>query len=160
MNTIKNIPPDSKVWVYQSNRKLTDSEVETISNSGLAFIEQWAAHGASLKASFDVLYNRFIILSVDEKQAMASGCSIDSSIRFIKEIEKLLNINLFDRLQVAYRSGNEIISCSLSEFEKLAEAGSVNESTIVFNNMVTSKADFDTKWEVPLNQSWQNRVLA
>ena len=96
MNTIKNIPPDSKVWVYQSNRKLTDSEVETISNSGLAFIEQWAAHGASLKASFDVLYNRFIILSVDEKQAMASGCSIDSSIRFIKEIEKLLNINFND----------------------------------------------------------------
>ena len=160
MNTIKNMPPDSKVWVYQSNRKLTDLEVETITNSGLAFIEQWAAHGASLKASFDVLYNRFIILSVDEKQAMASGCSIDSSIRFIKEIEKLLNINLFDRLQVAYRSGNEIISCSLSEFEKLAEASSVNESTIVFNNMVTSKADFDTKWEVPLNQSWQNRVLA
>lgn len=154
------MPPNAKVWVYQSNRKLTDSEVEKIVNSGLAFIDQWAAHGANLKASFDVLYNLFIILSVDEQQAMASGCSIDSSVRFIKSIEQNLHINLFDRLQVAYRKDNNISICSLSEFEKLAEQGIVNESTIVFNNMVTTKAAFDSDWEVPLKQSWQNRVLA
>ena len=160
MNTIKNMPPDSKVWVFQSNRKLTGIETETIANAGNAFIAGWAAHGASLKASFDVLYNRFIVLSVDEKQAMASGCSIDSSVRFIKEIEKQFSLNLFDRLQVAYYSGNEIVSCSLSEFEKLAEQGLVNQSTVVFNNMITSKSAFDTEWEVPLKQSWQSRVLA
>ena len=160
MNSINNMAPDSKVWVYQSNRKLSDLEVETITKSGTAFIDGWAAHGASLKSSFDILYNRFIIIAVDEKQAMASGCSIDSSIRFIKEMEQKFNLNLFDRMQVAYRSGNEILSRSLSAFEKLAEQGLVNQSTIVFNNMVTSKSAFDNEWEIPLKQSWQSRVLA
>ncbi len=160
MNSLNNMTPDSKIWVYQSNRELSDLEVESITKSGLTFIDGWAAHGASLKASFDIFYNRFLIITVDEKQAMASGCSIDASIRFIKEMEKKFNLNLFDRLQVAYRSENKILSCSLSAFEKLAEQRLVSELTIVFNNMVTTKSAFDNEWEIPLKQSWQSRVLA
>jgi hypothetical protein len=159
MNTIKNMPTDARVWVFQSNRSLSDAEVKHIENSGLSFITNWSAHGASLKASFDVLYNRFVVIAVDEKQAMASGCSIDKSVHFVKDLETQLNLNFFDRMQVAYRTTNEIVACSLSEFEKLASQNSVNATTIVFNNMVNTKASFDTEWEVPLKQSWQSRVL-
>ena len=154
------MPSDARVWVYQSNTILSDAEVNAIKNEGVHFISDWAAHGASLKASFDVLFNRFIVIAVDEQQAMASGCSIDKSVKFVKELEQKFKLNLFDRMQVAYRKGNEIIVCSLSEFEKLANQGLVNESTIVFNNMVSSKKAFDVEWEVPLKKSWQNRVLA
>ena len=160
MTTIKNMPSDARVWVYQNNTLLSDVEVNAITNEGVHFISDWAAHGASLKASFDVLFNRFIVIAVDEQQAMASGCSIDKSVKFVKELENKFNLNLFDRMQVAYRKGNEIVVCSLSEFEKWANQGLVNESTIVFNNMVSSKKVFDVEWEVPLKQSWQNRVLA
>jgi hypothetical protein len=154
------MPSNARVWVYQSNRLLSEVEVKVIENSGLDFINSWTAHGASLKASFDVLYNRFVVIAVDEAQALASGCSVDKSVHFIKDLEKQLNLNFFDRMQVAYRKGNEIAVASLSEFEKLAAHGLVNESTIVFNNMVNNKAAFDTDWEVPLKQSWQSRVLA
>lgn len=153
------MPSDARVWVYQSNRILSDDEVKAIEKLGLSFISEWAAHGASLKASFDVLHHRFLVIAVDEKQAMASGCSIDKSVHFIKDLEKQLNLNLFDRMNVAYRKGNEIASCSLSEFEKLASQNTVDESTIVFNNMVNTKLAFDTEWEVPLRSSWQRRVL-
>ena len=153
------MPSDARVWVYQSNRPLSEVEVKTIENSGLDFINNWTAHGASLKASFDVLYHRFVVLSVDEAQALASGCSVDKSVHFIKEVEKQLNLNFFDRMQVAYRKGEEIAACSLFEFEKLALQNFVNASTIVFNNMVNTKFSFDTEWEVPLKQSWQSRVL-
>ena len=145
--------------MFQSNRSLSDAEVSAVSKAGLNFIAGWTAHGASLKASFDVVYNRFVIIAVDEKQASVGGCSLDSSIHFIKELEKQFNVNLLDRMQVAYRKGNEILSCSLSEFEKLAVLNLVNESTIVFNNMVSTKIEFDNKWEVNLKQSWQSRVL-
>ena len=154
------MPLDARVWVYQSNSVLSDAEVNAIKTEGAHFISNWAAHGASLKASFDILFNRFILISVDEQQAMASGCSIDKSVKFVKELEQKFSLNLFDRMQVAYREGNEINVCTLSAFEKLAAQGAVNESTIVFNNMVTSKKAFDSEWEVPLKQSWQNRVLA
>lgn len=159
MTPLNTLPPNSKVWVYQCNRPLTESEKEIITQLGIQFIAQWSAHGASLKASFDIVYNRFIVLAVDEEQALASGCSIDKSVKFIKELEQQFNLNLFDRLQVAYRNGNDIVSCSLSAFEKLAEQGLVNQNTVVFNNMVTTKHGLDTEWEVPLKQSWQSRVL-
>jgi hypothetical protein len=159
MTSISKMPPHSKVWVYQSNRPFTASEAEIIISSGNNFIAEWAAHGASLKASFDIIYNQFIVIAVDEQQALASGCSIDKSVKFIKETEQQFNLNLFDRLQVAYRKADEIAVCSLSAFEKLAEQGLVTETTVVFNNMITTKSAFDTKWEVPLKQSWQSRVL-
>ncbi len=160
MTTISNMPSDARVWVYQSNRILSEAEVNSIKDAGSQFIADWAAHGASLKSSFDVLYDLFIVIAVDEKQAMASGCSIDKSVKFVKELEEKMNLNLFNRLQVAYRKDNEIMVCGLSDFEKLAEEKSVNESTIVFNNMVTTKAAFDAEWEVPLKQSWHSRVLS
>lgn len=159
MSAIKNMPDNARVWVYQSERILSDDEVNVIEKAGADFITDWAAHGASLKASFDVLYNRFIVIAVDEKQAMASGCSIDKSVQFVKGLEQQLKLNLFDRFQVAYRINGEIRGCSLSEFEKLATQNIVDANTIVFNNMVTTKADFDKSWEIPLKQSWQSRVL-
>jgi hypothetical protein len=159
MESIKNMPLNARVWVYQSNKELTDAEVSLVKEEGLKFISDWSAHGADLKASFDVLYNRFIVIAVDERQAMASGCSIDKSVNFMKQLEKKLNLNLFDRMQVAYREGDKIIATSLNNFETLAASGKINENTIVFNNLVTTKSDFDTQWETPVKNSWQSRVL-
>ncbi|HBK83263.1 MAG TPA: ABC transporter ATPase, partial [Flavobacterium sp.] len=80
----KDLPPHSKVWIYQANRKLTDAEVDEISNATQLFIEQWAAHGTSLEASYLIKYNRFIILAVNQDIQKATGCSIDSSVQFIQ----------------------------------------------------------------------------
>ena len=160
MTNIKNMPSEARVWVYQSNRLLSEAEVKEIEMLGQLFISDWAAHGASLKASFDVLHHLFVVIAVDEKQAMASGCSIDKSVHFVKELEQKMNLNLFDRMQVAYRSQAEIKTCKLSDFEKLASDKIVDGSTIVFNNMVSSKSAFELEWEVPLKQSWQSRVLS
>ncbi|MFL5763476.1 MAG: ABC transporter ATPase [Bacteroidia bacterium] len=160
MTTLSNMPQEARLWVYQSSKPLSDAEVQSIQEAGNQFISGWAAHGAGLKASFDILHNLFIVIAVDEAQALASGCSIDKSVHFIKSIEQQMHLDLFDRMQVAYRKGAEIKVCRYSEFEKLAAAGEVDASTIVFNNMVTSKKAFDKEWEVPLKQSWQSRVLA
>lgn len=159
MTTINQMPADARVWIYQSNTRLSDEEVNAIAQEGKAFIESWTAHGAALKASFDILHNRFLVISVDEQQALASGCSIDKSMAFIKSLEKHYQLQLLDRMQVAYRKDEEIHVCALQEFEKRANKGEVTSSTIVFNNMITTKAAFDTAWEVPLQESWQKRVL-
>lgn len=160
MNTISNMPSEARVWVYQNNRPFSDAEVLAIKSEGEKFISDWSAHGAALRASFDILHDLFIVIAVDEQQALASGCSIDKSVHFIKALETKLRLNLFDRMQVAYRDGSSIKTCSLSEFEKLGLAGTVNEETIVFNNMVSTKQSFDKEWETALKNSWQRRVLA
>ena len=159
MNSLKNMPSDARLWVFQSNRVLSTVEVNAIDKLATQFITRWTSHGARITASCTVFYDRFVVFAIDEQQAQAGGCSIDSLNGFVKELGQSLNVNFFDRLQVAYRKGDEILSCALSEFERLAKQNIVDESTIVFNNMVISKSAFEIEWEVPLKQSWHKRVL-
>lgn len=161
MLTINQMPHNARVWVYQADRAFSEGESSFIKSKGEQFISEWTAHGASLKASFDILHNRFIVISVDEQQAIASGCSIDKSVHLMKELGSSFGLNFFDRLIIAYRGdGNIIQSCSLKDLELMAAQGKITKSTVVFNNTVTTKEAFDKEWEVPLETTWLNRIFA
>ena len=150
---------DSRVWIYQSNRQFTIEETAEIKEKAEGFIETWTAHGQLLKAAVEIFYNLFIVIFVDEKQATASGCSIDDSVDFIKEIEKTFSTSLFDRMIVAYKKENKIFTCKRNEFEKLLAEEAINNKTIVFNNLVNTKSEFETNWEIPLAKSWHQQLL-
>jgi hypothetical protein len=150
---------NSRVWVYQSDRKLTDNEAQQIQEQLNDFTTGWTAHNHQLKARGEVRYNRFLILTVDESQAGASGCSIDKSVHFIKHIAEQFNINLLDRFNLAYREGNEVLSAPRHDFEHMLKQGSINTNTIVFNNMVQNLKELQTKWEVPFKDSWHIQLF-
>jgi hypothetical protein len=150
---------NSRVWVYQANRKLTDNEVEDIKVLLDDFTTGWTAHNNQLKAKAEIRYDRFLILIVDEGQAGASGCSIDKSVHFMQQLETQFNINLFDRFNLAYRDENEILSAPRHEFEELLKQGSINTNTVVFNNMVQNLAELENKWEVPFKESWHIQLF-
>ncbi|TFF40808.1 ABC transporter ATPase [Mucilaginibacter psychrotolerans] len=149
----------SRVWVYQSDRKLTDAETLQIQVLLDNFTTGWAAHNNQLKAKAEIKYNRFLILFVDESQAGASGCSIDKSVNFMKQLEQQFGINLFDRFNLAYRSGEEILSVPRNQFEELLKQGKITSDTIVFNNLAQTLADLQTKWEVPFKDSWHKQLF-
>lgn len=155
----KNLPDNSRVWVYQANRTFTAVEIEFISQKVENFINQWTRHGDALKGSFTIKYNQFLVLAVDENFNAVSGCSIDSSVRFVKELEEELNVDLLDKLNVTFKDGDTINLVKLSDFQEFAKNKKIHASTIVFNNMVTTKADFETQWEVPVHKSWHQRFL-
>lgn len=96
---------------------------------------------------------------VDEEQAGATGCSIDKSVNLMKQIEEELDINLFDRFNIAYRDVNGIRSCSREEFENLISEGKITENTIVFNNLIQTVAEVENNWEIPFKNSWHPRVF-
>lgn len=150
---------NSRVWVYQSNRALTAAESQQIQDTLNQFTSQWLAHGHQLAARGEVRYNRFLILMVDERQAGATGCSIDKSVGLMKQIESQFSINLFDRFNIAWRDGEQISSCGRLEFEDLIATGKVNENTIVYNNLVQTVAELNNKWEVPFKESWHQQVF-
>jgi hypothetical protein len=155
----KNMPAGSRVWIYQANREISENELITIKQRATDFINGWTAHGSLLDAAVEVFYSRFIVLFVNEQQAIASGCGIDKSVHFIRELEKELSLSLLDRMSVAYRNGDKIEATSLPAFEQLLKTKSLNEKTIVFNNMVNTKGDFLENWEVSLEKSWHSRML-
>jgi hypothetical protein len=150
---------NSRVWIYQSNKELMADQTARLESQLNAFAQNWTAHNNQLKATGIVQYNRFIILLVDENQAGASGCSIDKSVRFMKELENEYQINLFDRFNLAYRDGEEIKSVSRNDFEELIKVGTITKNSIVFNNLVQTLDELKTKWEVPLKDSWHIQLF-
>lgn len=153
------ISENSRVWIYQSDRVLNPEEEQRIQQKLDDFTSQWQAHGHDLAAHGEIRHNQFIILSVDEQVAGATGCSIDKSVYLMKEIEQEFNIDLFDRFRIAYRDGGNVINCSREEFEDLLGKGVLNSDTIVFNNMVSNRKDLATSWEVPMKDSWHGQVF-
>ncbi|MET3981122.1 hypothetical protein ABIB62_003640 [Mucilaginibacter sp. UYP25] len=149
----------SRVWVYQSDRKLTDAEVLQTQVLLDNFTTGWTAHNNQLLAKAEIRYNRFLILIVDESQAGASGCSIDKSVNFMKQLEQHFGINLFDRFNLAYRDGEEVVSVPRHQFEDLLKAGIINTETIVFNNLAQNITELHTKWEVPFKDSWHIQLF-
>jgi hypothetical protein len=158
---LKNLlPSNSRVWVYQSVRKLSPEESRALEVKIKQFVLGWTSHKAGVVGDGGLLYERFVVLMADEAHTGVSGCSLDSSIHFIKEIEKEMDTNFFDRWNIAYKQEKEVLSCSLTEFGKLLERGEINDDTIVFNNLVQSKKDFESRWQIPYKESWLKNIEA
>ncbi|GGC63146.1 hypothetical protein GCM10011387_15940 [Pedobacter quisquiliarum] len=152
--------PQSRVWVYQSNREFSASEVTEIQEKLNAFTAQWQAHGHQLKAKAEIIHNFFIVITVDETASNVTGCSIDASVRVLKEIETQYNLDLFNRFNMAYMVDNKVFSLNKEDFETLVSIKKITPDTIVFNNMVQTLEEFETKWQVPFAQSWHNTVFS
>jgi hypothetical protein len=155
----ENLPEESKIWIYQSSRKFSEAEVADIEKDLVDFITNWAAHGTSLEASFQIKYSRFIIIAVNQEVQQATGCSIDKSVEFIQQLEQKYEVDLLDKMNVAFKQGEFVTYKTLLEFKKLAKDKSVSENTIVFNNLVNTIEEFNEGWEIPAAESWHSRFF-
>ncbi len=160
LTEFKNLPDDSRIWVYQANRKMSDPEVAEIIEKSEEFLTKWTAHGAALEAAVEVRYNRFIIIGLNQANASASGCSIDASVHFIQSLQEKFDIDLLDKMNVTFYSGEYIAYKPLEDFKKMAKDKSVSKNTVVFNNLVNTKAEYLENWEVPAKESWHSRFLS
>lgn len=155
----KKMPKTSRVWIYQSDRYFSDDEVQKIGTKIEVFIKNWNNHGEGLKASYQIKYNHFIVLTVDENHKQASGCSIDSSVQLMKQIENEFQTDLFNKLKISFKNNENINIVKMADFQKYAKENKINKETIVFNNLVNTVADYETNWEVKASDSWHARLL-
>ena len=153
------LPDDARIWIYQSNRPFTKDELDELKVRLADFLEEWTAHGTSLKASFQLPYGGFLVIGLDQSQAEASGCSIDASVHFIQELQKRYDVDLLDRMNVTFKQGKHLAYKDLKDFKKLVKNKGVSRNTIVFNNLVNTKSEYEDHWEVPLEDSWHARFL-
>jgi hypothetical protein len=153
------LPEESRVWIYQANRSFSEVEIEDIKSRLNVFIENWTAHGSDLQAGYVIKYKRFIILGLNQNINMATGCSIDASVHFIQQLEKDYNVDLMDKMNVSYKQGEFVAHKTLSDFRKMAKENAVSKKTIVFNNLISTIAEFKENWEVPASESWHARFL-
>ena len=153
------MPLSSRILIYQSDKKIQDQDLIKIKTKLKEFLKNWTAHGDDLKSSFEIKYNRFLIIALNEKSTKASGCSIDSCVHFIQKIEKDYGLILLDKMNVAFKQGDYISYKSIVEFKILIKNKSVSKNTIVFNNLVVDIEDYNNNWEVPALKSWHSRFF-
>lgn len=153
------LPESSKIWIYQSDKLFTQQELDAISAYLVAFCQQWVAHNQPLRTSFTVLYNRFIVLAVDENQYGASGCSIDTSVSAMKSLGTRVKADLFNRNNIAFWINEEVCIIPLSELRSKLQEGIWNAETPVFNNAISHKGDLESNWRIPAGASWLKRYL-
>ena len=134
------MPGHARLWVYQANRAFMPAEKKYLEEGLKDLCNQWAAHNIPLQTSFLIQWDQFVILTVDEQQNGASGCSIDNSVHYLRSLQQELGLDFFDRSQVAFLQKDSIHAYSLSGLKTLFENHTLTAETITFNNTVTSKS--------------------
>lgn len=153
------LPEHSRVWIYQADRFLSATEASWVKEQAIAFVNNWSSHGAKLEASVELFDQLFLVVFVNEDQAAASGCSIDKSVAFVKALEKELGLSFMDRMKtaIATNDGPELVA--LNDFPRLKSEGKISETTLVFDNLVNTKAEFERGWKKRIADSWHMRFL-
>ena len=153
------LPLQSRVWVFQSNRIMSPSEQSSIDAAVNQFVQKWSTHGVQMFASHVLCHNCFVVIAADEQKQAASGCSIDSFTALFKAFGTQYNLSFFDRFSIAYILKDQVLISNLIEFKKLIADGRITQDTLVFNNLIDQRQDLYSKWEIPLKESWQKRYL-
>ncbi len=159
INISEHVPEDfsdnSRVWIYQSSRIFSVTEAFEIEEMLKNFVANWQTHGKKVTGFANLFFGRFIILMADETAATVSGCSTDSSVRLIKEMETRFAVSMFDRQLLAFlMPENKIEYVPLSQFVYAYNAQLIKPTNIYFNNTVLTKADLQKNWMIPVSESW------
>ncbi|ANE49386.1 hypothetical protein [Flavisolibacter tropicus] len=151
--------PSSRVWIYQSSRLFSLSEAFDIEDAINKFCEEWRSHGADVKAYGNLFFGQFVVLIADESQAAVSGCSTDSSVRFIKQLGEQFHVDFFDRTTLAFIIKDKVQLLPLAQFGYAADNGFINGDTLYFNNLAATKEQLENNWLIPVKDSWLARKL-
>ena len=153
------ISDESRVWIFQSSHIIPQSYIESLEIKIENFLKTWTSHGNKLVVSYKIKYNLFIIIALDQSQSSASGCSIDKLVIFVKKLEEEFSVRLLDRLDISYKHNNKISVIRLDHFKRKIFEKKIDNSTIVFNNLIKLKSDLENNWEVPLANSWHKQLI-
>jgi hypothetical protein len=152
--------PDSRVWIYQCNRLFSLNEALEIEDLLKEFTVQWKSHGTPVKGEAHLLFGQFIALIADETATGVSGCSTDSSVRLIKDIEQRFGVNMFDRTTLAFVVKDKVELLPMSQLQYAFDNGFISGDTLYFNNLVQTKEELESKWIIPIKDSWLARKIS
>ena len=158
-----NLPDSARLWVYSSENEFSPQQAQLLQNKMTQFLHEWTAHKRELMTGWQLQYNRFIMIAVDEAMMAASGCSIDTVVHHLKDVETMFGRNIINtNAKIFYRKKDKSIECiSRPEFKQFVIDGDVTENTVVFNNTIQLLGDLRKGlWEVPMKASWHFQAFS
>ena len=153
------LPEDSKVWIYPSSRKFYPNEIVEVETKLQEFVENWKKDDEAFIASYKFLYKRFLVFTANDDKSVLTNLEVDSLVSFILELQSIYNIELLDKMNVCFKQGEFVQYKELKDFKKLLKNKAVTGKTIIFDNLITTKIEFENYWEVAIEDSWYSRFL-
>ncbi|MFA6262435.1 MAG: hypothetical protein WC760_13285 [Bacteroidia bacterium] len=159
MNAFDQMPDNAMVWIYAANRKLLSQEQDLIRNRVDTFMQTWTAHDMPVKSASAILHDVFVVLMADPQASEISGCGIDKSLAFFKSLTAETGIDFFNRMSIELLTLDGLIICDKAGAAAMLQAGTIDETTLTFDKTLTQKHAFDTRFTIPLTQSWFYRYI-
>ncbi len=147
-----------KVWIYLSDKELKGELLNSVQKAGEEFVKSWKAHEMPLSATFEIVNDRFIVVSVDETQYNASGCSIDKLLRLVKQLEADHKLQLLNRLLVGYKTTNGVEVMPASSVKEKLRSKQLDENTLIYNVAASNSNEY-AQWLQPLKETWLKKYL-
>ena len=151
---------EARIWIYQANRELSKEENAILTETLKSVLDNWEAHGKPLTASGKVFEQRFVVIGVDERAEVPSGCSIDKSVHWLQQIGSQMNVDFFDRSVAFVNENNEIATIPVSKIKQAVTDETINGSTTIYDNQVTTKAQWLNRWKSPASHTWLSRYFS
>jgi hypothetical protein len=154
MKSMQQMPGAARVWLYTASRFLNDQEVSSILQETEVFLQGWSSHGANMDAACGMYFNRILAIAADEAQAKASGCGIDKSVQFVKQLSESRNVDFFQRTTILYQSNEALNEAPLHTFWALRKALVVNDETLVVDTTISNVEQLHDSLLKPFRESW------
>lgn len=148
------IPDWGKLWVFPASRKFYPQEISEVKESIESFLKNWNFDKGELKSAYQIKYDRFIIITVDDSEINLPLEAHDALSEFILSLEKKYDILLLDKINVCYKQGEFVQYKDLIAFKKMIKSKSISPKTTVFNNMISTKEELSHQWEINIMDSY------
>jgi hypothetical protein len=67
---------------------------------------------------------------------------------------------MMNKMNISFKDDDDDINIvKMSDFKEFTKSNKITSETIVFNNMISTIEELETKWEVSVNNSWHKRFL-
>jgi hypothetical protein len=155
---LAHLAPDSRLWIYQSNRELTSSEVTQVKSTLQQFVSEWFSHGLAMKADFVILHHRVIVIALDQTAAAASGCGIDKSVRMMDQLGQQMGVNFLQRNLVVFEQDGVIQQTELNQFWALRKAKMVDDETLLIDTTIQKLEAWPNDGWTLFKNSWHHEM--
>lgn len=147
------------MWVYQSDRRLSEQEKVFLEKSTSEFLADWEAHGAPLRAGYKILHDQFLIIGVDEQANPVTGCSTDTKVRYIQLLKSTLGVDFFNRTLIAILAKEQVHLIDLKDLKSGLTSFPIEKETLTFNNLINTKEQLESEWMKPASETWIARYI-
>ncbi len=155
------LPSDTDAWLYVADRRLAESEVQTLQQLMSDFRRGWSSHGREVLSDATVIDNQIVIIAATVRQGEISGCGIDKSLDVIDEFSRSNGFSWVNSLMIPFRKDDgALATATRSSFREMADSGTVHNGTRVIDISLRKLDNIrQGKFELPAGESWHARVF-